>query len=129
MHSTYPAPFTSIQLYPPPPSSIYLHEAHFNLYPALCNTLSVTRTKTSHVIWQFSQILVKKTQCCPFSLKEYFEDADTYSDISFLNFQPLSPFLGKVRPRKWNCLFLLILIHKVSWECWFISSEICNWER
>ena len=40
----------SIHLHPALPSSIHLHPAQFNLYPALCNTLNVIRTKTSHEI-------------------------------------------------------------------------------
>ena len=50
----------STQLNPPPPnlfqtppSSIYIHPAHFSLHPALCNTLNNIRTKISHVIGQF----------------------------------------------------------------------------
>ena len=47
---------TSTQLHPPPLSSIHLHPAHFNLHPALCNTINVIRTKILHVIGQFPQI-------------------------------------------------------------------------
>ena len=34
----------------------HLHAAHFSLHQALCNTLSVIRTKISHVIGQYLQI-------------------------------------------------------------------------
>ena len=39
---------------------IHLHQAHFSLHPALCNTLNVIRTKILHIIGQFPQIQVEK---------------------------------------------------------------------
>ena len=42
------------------PSPIHLHPAHLNLQPALYNTISVIRTKKSHIIGQFSKIWVEK---------------------------------------------------------------------
>ena len=48
----------------------------------------------------------------------------------FSRFTNLNPFLGRVRPTKWNCscsLFYLMLLHIISRRCWFISSETCNW--
>ena len=63
----HPPPPTSTQLHSPPPSSfqpqpstIHLHLAHFNLHPALCNTLNVIRTKTLSLIELFSKISAKK---------------------------------------------------------------------
>ena len=64
-----PVPPSSIHLDPVLPSSIHLHLAHFSLHPALCKNLNVIRTKTSHVIGQFSPNLNQKTQSCPFRLK------------------------------------------------------------
>ena len=50
-------------LHPPPPSSMHLHPAHFNLHlvhfshrPAHCNTLSVITTKIWQVTAQFPKI-------------------------------------------------------------------------
>ena len=51
------------------PSSIHLHPAHLNLHPALCNTLNVIRTKTSHIIWQFFKICAEKFKVVHFDRK------------------------------------------------------------
>ena len=51
------------------PSSIHLHPAYLNLQPALCNTLSVIRTKISHIIGQFSRIWVEKFKVVHFDRK------------------------------------------------------------
>ena len=52
----HPAPSTPTSSFQPPSSSIYPYPTHFNLQPALCNTLNVIRTKISHVIGWFPQI-------------------------------------------------------------------------
>ena len=59
----------STQLHPPPPSSFQLpssstqlQPAHFSLHPALCNTLSVIRTKLSHVIGDFPKFKLKNSK-------------------------------------------------------------------
>ena len=59
-----------------------------HLYPALCNTLNVIRTKISHIIWQFSKIWAEKFKVVFLTenwRRWYLEDADSYFDISFLN--------------------------------------------
>ena len=65
---------TSPHLHAPPPSSfqppssyIHLHPTYFSLYPALCNTLNVIRSKILHVIRQFSQIWAEKFKVVHFS--------------------------------------------------------------
>ena len=74
----------------------HLHPAYFSLNPALCSTLNVIRTKILHVIGQFSQHQFlgkfgsKKSNLSVLSENwntSYLEDADSYSDIIFLNFQ------------------------------------------
>ena len=72
------------------PCTHLLYPAHFSLQLALCNTLNVIRTKISHVIGQFPKFRLKNSK---FSILPenwhtwYLEDADSCSDISFLNFQ------------------------------------------
>ena len=46
-----------------------LHPAHFSLYPILCNTLKVIRTKISNVIGKFSKIYPEKFKVVHFDWK------------------------------------------------------------
>ena len=89
----HPAPPSSFQ---PPLNSIHLHQAHFSLYPALCNTLNNIWTKILHVIGQFPQILTKNWHTW------YFGGVDSESRLRFLKFQPQNPFLGKFGPKNSN---------------------------
>ena len=66
-------PPSSTKLHPPPSStfqpstsSTHVHPAHFSLYPALCNTLNVIRTKILHIIGQFPQIQTEKFKVAHF---------------------------------------------------------------
>ena len=56
----HPSPPSSIHLHSAPRTSIYFHQAHFSIHPALCNTLNIITTKILHVIGQFPQIQTKK---------------------------------------------------------------------
>ena len=92
----HPPPPSLTQLHPPllssfpsPPSSI--HPAYFNLHPALCNTLNNIWTKKfwpqNPFLGNFglknSKLLVLSKNWYPW----YLKDADSYSNISFLNFK------------------------------------------
>ena len=120
----HPSPPSSIHLHSAPRTSIYFHQAHFSIHPALCNTLNIITTKILHVIGQFPQIQTKKNKSCPFGLKISTHGIlEVYTDsrfrLRFLKSQPQNPFLGKfglkksklpLLPDNWH-------IHKVFQRC------------
>ena len=77
-------------------SSIHLHPAHFNVHPALCNTLTnIARN------WAIFPNLGPKNQSCPFCLKTGTDgDADSYYNINVLKLHPQNPFFSKFEPKK-----------------------------
>ena len=102
---------SSIHLHPAPPSSIHLHPAHFNLHPALCNTLNNIWTKILHVIGQFPQILTKNWHTW------YFGGVDSESRLRFLKFRPQNPFLGKFGPKNSKLSVL-----SENWYTWYLKD-------
>ena len=90
-------------MHPPPPSSIHLH-------PALCNTLNVIITKTSHLIGQFPQIYTENSKLSVLSenwLSWHIGGADSKSRIRTSKFRPQNPFSGKFGPKIQSCPFYL----------------------
>ena len=97
-------------MYPTLPSSILLHPAHFNLHQPLCYTLNVIRTKISHEIGQFPQILGEKLKL--FILTEnwhiwYVRGAESESRRRLWNSDPKIHFGANLRRKSQSFLFCL----------------------
>ena len=107
-------------MYPTSPSSILLHPAHFNFHQPLCNTLNVIRTKISHEIGQFRQILGEKLKLLILTENwhiRYVGGADSESRRRFLKFRPQNPFWRKFAPKKSKFSFLL-----ENWHKWYLDD-------
>ena len=104
-----------------------LHPAHFSLYPILCNTLKVIRTKISNVIGKFSKIYPEKFKVVHFDWKlEHMVSWRCLFQIwTFLNLDfeiptPKSIF-GDIWEEKVEVVrFAWKLAHMVSQGCWFL---------
>ena len=94
------------------PTSIQLHPAHFSLYPALCNTLDIIRTKISHVIGQFRPKNSKLSILTENWYIWHSGGADSKSRHRFLKLRPQNSFLGKFGPKKSELSFLPENRHK-----------------
>ena len=106
---------TSTQLHPPPPSSFqhppsstHLQPAHFNLRPALCNTLNNISTKMLHVIGQFPQIYAKKIKVVYFDWKLERGILEVLiPNPDFWNSDPKIHFWANLGPQIQSCPFCL----------------------
>ena len=82
-----------------------------NLNPALCNTLSVIRTKISHFNWAISPIPGRKFQICPFWLNigthDIMEVLIPHPDLDFWNSDPKIHFWAKLGRKSQSCPFCL----------------------
>ena len=117
----------STQLHPLPPSSIYLHSAHFKLQPAhlslpsaLCNTLNVIRTLILHVSSIFAKFRPKNSKLSILTknwLCRELGGADSKYKLSFLKFGPENPFLDKFGPKKLKLSFL-----PENWHTWYLED-------
>ena len=117
----------------PPPSSIHLHPAHFNLHPPPSssfqpppNSIQLISTSTHlHPTHYFSQFPTLNPFLGKFGPKNsklfiltenrhtwYIEDADSYSENSFLNCQPWIHFWANLGWKSQSCLFCLKMTHK-----------------
>ena len=124
-------------MHPPPSSSIRLHPTHFNLQPALCNTLNIW-TKILHIIGQFPKIC-QKTKCCPVWLKigthNIVEVLIPNPELDFWNSDPNS-FWANLGPKIQSCWFCLkigthgitkMLISKPDLDFWNFDTKIHFW--
>ena len=71
----------------------------------------------------FGKNLGQKSQSYPFLAKigtQYLEGADSYSDISFLNFQPRFHFWADLDWKVEVFHFAWKLAYRLSWGCWFL---------
>ena len=55
---------------------------------------------------------------------EYFKDADSYSNISFLNFKIWIPFSANLGQKSQSCLFCLKVCIMVSRGSWFLFQHL-----
>ena len=82
-----------------------------NLNPALCNTLSVIRTKISHFNWAISPIPGRKFQICPFWLNigthDIMEVLIPHPDLDFWNSDPKIHFWANLGRKSQSCPFCL----------------------
>ena len=105
---------TCTHLHSAPASSIHLQSAHFNLHPALCNTLNnITRN------WAISPNLDRKIESCPFWLKISTQDMlDVLilnPDLDFWNSDPKTHFWLNLGQKSQSCAFCLkIGTHGIS---------------
>ena len=90
-----------------------------NLNPALCNTLSVIRTKISHFNWAISPIPGRKFQICPFWLNigthDIMEVLIPHPDLDFWNSDPKIHFWANLG-RKSQLSVLL-----ENWHIWCLE--------
>ena len=138
---------------PPPPSSIHLHPAHFNLHPALSTSTRFISFSTqlsarpstifeSNIAcnWEISPSLGQKNKSCPFWLK-----IDTYGilevlilnpDLDFWNYDPKIHFWENLGPKIQSCPFCLkigaqsisrMLIPNPDWDFWNFDPKIHFW--
>ena len=124
-------------MHPVPPSSIYLHLAHFNLHPAhlnlhlvLCNTLNVIRTLVSHVLGNFLKFRPKNSKL-PILTQNWLirelGQADSKCVFSFLKFGPQYPFLGKFGLKSQSYQFCLKIGTHGIWRMLILIPTLVFW--
>ena len=123
----HPPPPSSIHLHLAPHSTIHLHPAHFNLHPALCNTLNNIWIKILHV--NGPPNFGRKIKSWPLWLKigthGILKVLIPNPDLDFWNPDPKVHFWAYLGPKLRSCPFFVKLVHKASQGCWFqIQTKI-----
>ena len=125
-----------LTVHPPPPSSIHLHSAHFNLHPAHPPPPSSSQPPPSSLQhpqqylnqniarnWAISPNLGQKIKSCPFWLKigthGILEVLIPNPDLDFWNSDPKIHFWANLGPKIQSCPFCLKIGAQVSQGCWF----------
>ena len=120
-------------MHPPPPSSVHLHPAHFNRFPAPSTSTqlisaSIQLSPTPSTIlepkkialnWAISPNLCWEIQSCPFwpliSSHDILEVLIPNPDLDFWNSDAKIHFWVNLRPKCQRCLFCLkIGTHGIS---------------
>ena len=95
-------------MHPPPPSSIHLHPAHFNLHPAPSTSTQLSATPSTIFEPKFARNWAISPKFRPKNQKSiltenwhiwYIRSVDSESRLRFLKFQAQNPFLGKFGPK------------------------------
>ena len=114
-------------MHPAPPSSIYVHPAHFNLHPAhvslgpvLCNTLNVIRTLALHVSGNFPKFRPKNSKLSILTQNWPIRElggADSKSRLSFFEIRTAKSIFGQIWTEKSKLSVL-----PENWYTWYLED-------
>ena len=114
-------------MHPAPPSSIYLHPAHFNLHPAhvslgpvLCNTLNVITTLVLHVSGNFPKFRPRNSKLSILTQNWPIRElggADSKSGFSFFEIRTAKSIFGQIWTEKSKLSVL-----PENWYTWYLEN-------